>query len=228
MARRRKKNTTTLAKLLIAAGIGLGGYYLYSTGKLDGILPESLRPGPPTPPIVDPNQDADTEPNPDGALAAGALGLLLAWLEARGGNDESAGQDDNQGTAIAPEITAPDPLELIGDESAGWLNTALGTTLITPLQIAGATVVTAVGLGLVIEQGEQWGDMYSALTPEQQAEASAIVGVEPGRMVIPSNIEQITNLTRFAMELENEEARAQVSPGQLSLLESYASVLGIL
>lgn len=91
-----------------------------------------------------------------------------------------------------------------------------------PRYVPEAVAFSLWGIGKVMEQGEHWGDIYSALTEEEQAQASKIVGVEPGQMAIPSSVKQQHELLDFALSVDNETAEALLNPAEKEFLDQYA------
>ena len=220
MARRKKKGKTGRF-LLVTAIIGAGSYYLWRSGKWQTFYGSIFPPGVAPPPPIDPvDLDLPIDETGNILLAVGAgLAAVLKWLEEHG---EEEPIDPPPEPPILPPIDPPidppvDPVDVIDDPF----------TPPSALEWAAAAALSAFGIGKVIEQGEHWRDIYAALTPEQQAAASAIVGAEPGKIESPSSMQEQKDLITFAMELENEEAAALLTSAERKLLDSYAMVLGL-
>lgn len=118
MARKNK----TLGKLLIVAGIGLGGYYLYRVGDEKGwwasLMPSSTSPTMPTTPAgsTAPGTGAD----PTAAAVDTALGVI-SWLQKNNGTvAEIIDNMTASGTPIdeVPTTTKPKP-NITGAGAAG-------------------------------------------------------------------------------------------------------------
>jgi len=212
MARRRKKTGKKLGSLLILGGLAAGGYYLYSTGKLDPYLPDPMKKTP-TDPTPDVNPDP-IEPDPDGNLFGSALAALAAFLDWKDSNtaDETVTPDDITDPDV--QYTIPDignGTDIVPDDPATVGGAGL---LVKGLAWASALINKWFGYKgrLAAVQNRRLSKLLTApgVTAEQQQDMEAIVGanaMDMNRAVIEvdqylryENYEAYDAVTLFARE----------------------------
>jgi len=191
MARRRKKTGKKLGSLLILGGLAAGGYYLYSTGKLDPYLPDPMKKTP-TDPTPDVNPDP-IEPDPDGNLFGSAIAALSAFLSWKNSNTP----DDTQ-----PPPDSTDPPQSL------WEGLELPFSIGEGLA---AAAVAAGGLAGVYNQGMKWGEVYSELSDSERGTVRSITHSSDDMDVIPSSVTEARNLYGFASTLPDSHPAVQLA-----------------